>query len=357
MDSRFPLLTSGFMAESPLEDPRTLEALIDGVIRRTHERPLPPIIYHYTSVKTLGEILNSQRWRATAYDCTNDPGELISAHEFVLEAADQLRGRYTADLVLGTLDLFVRQYPLWTVERMVPVYLSCFSAAGDDPGQWQSYGDSCRGVSIGLRTQRDDGPPANPGVARVLLEVTYAEAVTRGRLLAAFDAVCQLLVGGSGSKELVAQGASGLFRIAALEAVGAKTSVWLPEREVRLVTVAEQARPPELQIGAKRCVDLPLRSLGRRIEIAELIIGPEAPSDTMPTVVKLLERAGYTPGDPEYPRLIVSSAVCWGATRRRARPPSSVLPREFRRTNWLAARVALTRQGTLAARPVTAASP
>jgi hypothetical protein len=51
----------------------------------------PRVLYHYTSWEAAESILRSQRFRASAHDCTNDEAELASADATILEAVRAAR--------------------------------------------------------------------------------------------------------------------------------------------------------------------------------------------------------------------------------------------------------------------------
>src|SRR5260370_4904049 len=109
-----------------------------------------PVLYHYTSTYGALKILESQKFWATAHDCTNDRGELISANAAVFDVARTWRQNVTG-LAARALDIFLRDYDREAIAKIRTAYLACFSIARDDENQWRRYGgngkDSCLGRS------------------------------------------------------------------------------------------------------------------------------------------------------------------------------------------------------------------
>src|SRR2546428_4307826 len=131
-------------------DPMSLDRILEGHFRRSASsgEPPPSILYHYTTWTGAEGILSSQRFWATAHDCTNDPAELVSANDAILGAVADLRASctgYIAKVMRG----FEASYEDKHISKSGLIYLACFSAARDDANQWRRYGDQGRGVCLG----------------------------------------------------------------------------------------------------------------------------------------------------------------------------------------------------------------
>jgi hypothetical protein len=156
------------------------------------ERDLPyPVLYHYTSTSAALKILETQKVWATAHDCTNDKGELISANAIVSEIARAYR-QNASGLTERVLDGFLRNYDVEIIARVRTAYLSCFSIARDDKNQWQRYGEGGKGVCLGLRVINERGPESREVFSR-LFQVIYSEDSLREWLTDTFGKVCSAL--------------------------------------------------------------------------------------------------------------------------------------------------------------------
>jgi hypothetical protein len=65
----------------------------------------PEVLYHCTSVEGAESLISSQRFRATAHDCTHDVADLPSVESTILDAlaAAQQRTRGRTAQILRTL--------------------------------------------------------------------------------------------------------------------------------------------------------------------------------------------------------------------------------------------------------------
>jgi hypothetical protein len=122
--------------KNPRRNPLALEGLFDRVAQAPHSEA-PPVLFHYTSWESAQGILASQRFWATAHDCTNDKAELVSADRVIIEVAKDLQKNGTG-VATEVLRLFVNGYAKLQVTRMISVCLACFSVARDDEQQWRT---------------------------------------------------------------------------------------------------------------------------------------------------------------------------------------------------------------------------
>jgi hypothetical protein len=95
------------------------------------------VLYHYTSLAGAIGIIQSQKFWATAHDCTNDDAELISANPIVTAVARSCRIN-AKGASRTVLDVFLENYPTSMLSEIGTVYPACFSTERDDPNQWRA---------------------------------------------------------------------------------------------------------------------------------------------------------------------------------------------------------------------------
>ena len=292
-------------------NPLALDRMFDSLVNDAFAPKPPAVLYHYTKMESAANILRSQRFWATAHDCTNDVAELTSADAVIVDVAKELRGTHTG-VVAAVLDLFIEGFiKNLHVTKVVPVYLACFSAARDDREQWRNYADEGRGVCLGIR-RLTEPPPDNPNLGCALIQVDYSEESWRKKVRENFIKVCSLLSRAEATRPNIELGLSALHRIAAFASIAAKRPEWAVEQEYRYVVLDREASVVTPQLGAsgKRYLPVLVRHSGRLIALAEVIVGSNQESDGAVAQVKqFLADAGYAPDQSEYPQEIVVSAV------------------------------------------------
>jgi hypothetical protein len=194
----------------------------------------PNVLYHYTTWEGAAGIISSQRFWATAHDCTDDKAELLSADSIIVETARELR-RNATHLAAEVLDSFLRDYTKEQVTRVMPIYLACFSILRDDSEQWRRYGDNGRGVCLGLRVLNEP-KSQGPDLGDALIKVDYSEASWRENVRAHMGQVCSFLSYRNASPAGKKLALLALYRIAAFTSIMAKQPAWEVEQEFRLVT-------------------------------------------------------------------------------------------------------------------------
>jgi hypothetical protein len=150
------------------------------------------VLCHYTTSSGARNILSSQEFWSTAHDCTNDEAELASANSIVAEVARACRRQNATETVAKVLGVFLANYPDSVITQMRTVYLSCFSAARDDERQWREYGESGRGICLGIRVLEEPGPQ-NTDLVSVTFEVDCSETLLRHWLAETFGKICSVL--------------------------------------------------------------------------------------------------------------------------------------------------------------------
>ena len=107
-----------------------------------------PAVYHYTSISTLNEILRSKRLRATDLRFLNDPSEKQIWYEVFNSAVAKIEKEITLEedkkFYLKKIKERVDSY------RDVDCFIVSLTELQDDLPQFDRYGDSSKGVSIGF---------------------------------------------------------------------------------------------------------------------------------------------------------------------------------------------------------------
>jgi hypothetical protein len=285
----------------------------------------PPILYHYTSWDGFAGIVRTASFFCTAHGCTNDPGELQTADQAIVGAADAVLGscgRHSKELLRRFLD----GYEQARLANLFTIYLDCFSVARDKAVQWQRYADSGKGVCIGLRLLPDEhfgGESAT--VARALLEVNYRPTSVVPALADEYRQICgrfERLVSTHRHRkqEAMRWAWNAMYRRAALESARTKAPDWAEEEEWRHIVIAGSDSDLAV-VRTERAgkfhekVLMPMRPAGRILALAEVIIGPnqdfEASRDRAHGVLAL---AGYRSRDAEMPTISKSQVGEDGAS-------------------------------------------
>ena len=112
------------------------------------EKP-PPVLFHYTDDAGLKGILEYGNIRLTDVVNLNDPAEL--RHGFS-HAMDVLGKRAASGPPES--QVFAKQFERFLIDGGIDeaahFFVGCFSAAGDDLGQWRGYADNGRGFALGF---------------------------------------------------------------------------------------------------------------------------------------------------------------------------------------------------------------
>lgn len=107
--------------------------------------PEPKVVYHYTSLAAMMNILKTQKIRATDIAYLND----VSERNLLLDIVDQQIVNFAA-----VRNIDGTPFRIATGSRLLDgPYVSSFSSEGDSLNQWRSYCPVANGVSIGFRTE------------------------------------------------------------------------------------------------------------------------------------------------------------------------------------------------------------
>jgi hypothetical protein len=292
-----------------------IDKMYDRVVSDGYDKSAPPTVYHYTSWNGASGILHSQRFWATAHQCTNDPAELKSADAVILEVAEEVRQGQENALAREALRLFITGFHTlgMKVGSLLTVCLACFSASRDDAEQWKRYGDNGKGLSLGIRVVNE---PAPTDYTAATVKVDYDEKSWRDTITKSFHEVCKILSRGRAlpSQKNLELALNALHRIAAHASIQAKKPEWAVEQEYRRVVLLRDPSKLQKRLSAtgEEIQYLPtlVREDGKRIFLKEITVGPSQDAkDAREKLEKLLTECGYVPGALEYPKITISCAT------------------------------------------------
>ena len=294
-------------------DPLALDRMFDRTVNSVFAKGVPKALYHYTNWAGAEGIISTQEFWATAHDCTNDEAELVSANDIIVEVVKSLRANATR-FTLQILNEFLRSYDTSQVSQVIPLYLTSFSALRDDKEQWKKYADNGRGLCLGVPIL-NELPPDNPGTASATMKVDYSESAWRDGVQDGMRKICDVLNRALPTLHNQRLALSALYRIAAFTSMSAKQQQWEVEQEYRHVTMVHMGadvKPQERERDGKTIRYLPVLVRRGRIAFAEIVIGPNRDAQAAEEhLKKVLEAAGYKPGDLEYPAIVPSSLAPW----------------------------------------------
>lgn len=115
----------------------------------TNNQNVPPVLYHYTSWKTLKDIVENHTWRFSSINRTNDLSEDLNLYVKQLLNDKNLINNISDE----TKQDIIQHIDLDNFYGVKNYFIACFSTEEDDLGQWRtSYGDYGRGVCIGINS-------------------------------------------------------------------------------------------------------------------------------------------------------------------------------------------------------------
>lgn len=131
----FHLGNSGITDNHHFPLPEYIAYMSAGIIQGSKQ-----FLYHYTTKAGFLSILNSECIWATAYDCLNDPEELVFAKRMLKgEVSKICQSQPGLTIIFSEIDLL----------SFGDVFISSFSRSGDLGSQWQLYAKK-DGVSLGF---------------------------------------------------------------------------------------------------------------------------------------------------------------------------------------------------------------
>lgn len=154
------------------------DGIVTAFLETVEARKLPEVIYQYTTDTGLKGILDAgQLWLSDIF-YLNDPSELSNGVSY---AAKILNDK--AETGPPETQVFAKHFGDF-LQRGLPstahYFVCCFSADGDDLGQWRAYADNGRGYAIGFDAKtledafcKEDGVPVPTNSA---FHITYDNA-------------------------------------------------------------------------------------------------------------------------------------------------------------------------------------
>jgi DUF2971 family protein len=147
-DPRIPRDMANAILGYDAEATKILQDFIDTV----EAKKPPPFLYHYTNDAGLAGIIESGRLWFSDIFALNDPSELRHGLYIVI---DLLKSRATdARPEIVTFASMFERFDLDAgIEAAGHFFFCCFSADGDDLGQWRAYADNGQGFALGFDTR------------------------------------------------------------------------------------------------------------------------------------------------------------------------------------------------------------
>lgn len=136
---------------------------------------LPSVLYHYTGPESFRRILETRRLLATHYEFTNDPTELRYGQGLVAEETRRTLAGLGPNVSWAEpiLHRVLAKIESEGFHDDMPTFVTCFSADGDNLGQWRAYAQDGRGYAIGFDTKKWEYINSNGSIGPVLVECRY----------------------------------------------------------------------------------------------------------------------------------------------------------------------------------------
>ncbi len=128
------------------------DRIVDEFLASLEATLPPPILYHYTNDVGLRGILESGKLWLTDILSLNDPSELSHGLQLAVSILKERAENGPAESRIFAND-FQEVIRLGNIQRSGNYFISCFSALGDDLGQWRAYADNGRGYALGFDAQ------------------------------------------------------------------------------------------------------------------------------------------------------------------------------------------------------------
>ncbi len=127
------------------------DAAIAKFVQELETEKPPAMLFHYTDDSGLKGILEYGNIRLTNVANLNDPAELKHGFSHAVEIINRRAAAGPPES-----KTLARQFERFLIddgiEAAAHYFVSCFSAAGDDLGQWRAYADNGRGFALGFDT-------------------------------------------------------------------------------------------------------------------------------------------------------------------------------------------------------------
>jgi hypothetical protein len=251
----------------------------------------PAVLYHYTSAESLKRILENRYLLATHFEFTNDPTELRYGQDLVVAETRRTRDSLGPDMTWAKPIL---NRVLAKIEREgfhddMPTFVTCFSADGDNLGQWRAYAQDGRGYAIGFDTTTWEYNQSNGAIGTVLVECLYEpsqmekEIREQHRSILGLAAKLKAQAGAVGPRfETDLQVEKAFYLVGAYATLRLKNRGFMDEKEWRLVALpgdSERGDPNGQcvrEIGGLFAPAIKLRLCDekRTFPLCEIVVGP-----------------------------------------------------------------------------------
>jgi hypothetical protein len=150
---------------------------INKLVDKVNERPLPPMIFHYTNDSGLKGILEGGNLWLTNITNLNDPTELKYGFSHAIKFMNE-RAESGHEVTRNFARRFEEFMGGGHVEKIAHHFVCCFSSEGDDLGQWRSYSDNGRGFALGFETKLLEDAftkKPDPSCSKQTFRLTYSD--------------------------------------------------------------------------------------------------------------------------------------------------------------------------------------
>jgi Protein of unknown function (DUF2971) len=303
----------------PADDPPTFPPQLQDALNKyrawekeqldreqAESKPTAPL-YHYTDARGLRGIFESQTIWFTDYRHLNDPSELLHGLKFARDIARQYRETAHPEAQFF-LDQFIYRFRHAPFDDVLEYYIASFSRARNDLDQWRAYADNGRGFAIGFAPhlfEVVEKPPMlkpaefmsavkypedatalySPLIAEAT-QIFLSEAITNAHLMQ-HDAV---------KHAFARQLTTSLIATLIWRSLTIKHHAYKHEEEVRLFIPQSLGLSPYVKTRPRGSENVPyipqpwpVRVPG---SVAEIVIGPAAPSDAKQTLREFLSTIG-----------------------------------------------------------------
>jgi hypothetical protein len=263
--------------------------IVDAFLVSLEASPPPPILYHYTNDVGLRGILETGNLWLTDILSLNDPSELSHG---LAQAVAVLRSKAAngpQEIKLFAAD-FEDMITLGKVQRSGDYFICCFSAVGDDLGQWRAYADNGRGYALGFDARALEDAfirQANAPIQKTF-PVTYNDArlieIHRG-IIEQMSGLISLPRGRGLSGDSISGYMAELYTLITVHALHAglhfKHEAYSNEQEYRFMQVHPPADQPLVtklrtrSYSSIRYQEFDWKSAGRNV-LKKIVIGPAA---------------------------------------------------------------------------------
>jgi hypothetical protein len=263
-------------------------------------------LYHYTNRGGLEGIITGQQLWFTHYQHLNDDTEIQFGMDVAKATLAELGTRMPKVKIFS--DIVIDLFSTANMNTAFGFYIASFCRHRDDLHQWQKYGQDGQGFAIGLAPKLfaiEDKPNRKPHENVFVSPVSYGADAGRILHLPAIESSARIV---AETVERKAKAMSDinrgvpffdkmakklLARELILNSLIVKNLDWAPEHEVRQFILGENANlTPYVSMRSRGTetvpfikYDMPLRQPG---SIAEIVIGPAAPSDAEDFACSLL---------------------------------------------------------------------